>query len=93
MCHVDEQRARLLKHWRLLRFSDLWDLRIHISMHAFNMSFVAISVEEQDWLFCEANLGQSKPGNTNHNHALLLKSLVPLFAIIWSSIQKHQKTY
>ena len=47
------------------------------------MNFVAILVDELDQLFWEADLGQSKLGNTNYGHALLLKSQVPLFPIIW----------
>ena len=53
------------------------------------MSFVAISVDELGQVFCEVNLGQSKLGNATHNHALFLKSLVPLFATIWRPTQKR----
>ena len=53
------------------------------------MRIVTISDDKLDWLFCKANLGQSKPGNTICNHALLLESLVLLSTTIWSATQKR----
>ena len=56
------------------------------------MSFVAISVEELDRMFCKVDLGQLKLGCVIVNLAVLLESLLLFLATIWSPTQMHRKT-
>ena len=70
----------------------IFELDLH-GIYIKNDFFYTITNADLDRMFCEVDLGQLKPSNTIHNHALLLESLVPLSASVSFSTQTCRKVY